>query len=286
MSLGLVQLGADGRYSLTDVGTLLDGDSPGSVRAGILFDVRNRTSTGANSWTRCARVRTCFSGMFQRRYGVDAWTSGPPMANGETVRRRDAGILRVAGRGRRRHLRLLRGWHHRRRGGGRGSLLAGILKAYPAARGALLDLPAVVADAPAILVAAGVAERCRVFGGSVLERVPSGGDAYILSVVIHDWDDESASALLTTCRRAMPESSRLLTRRARAFRGAERRRGAVFERPQYVAQLTVTGRERSETEYPALLAGSGFRLTHPVAMQSPFTILEARAGAETPTSRA
>ena len=49
MSLGLVQLGADGRYSLTDVGTLLDGDSPGSVRAGILFDVRNRTSTGANS---------------------------------------------------------------------------------------------------------------------------------------------------------------------------------------------------------------------------------------------
>ena len=49
ISLGLVRLGADGRYSLTDVGTLLDGDSPGSVRAGILFDVRNRTSTGANS---------------------------------------------------------------------------------------------------------------------------------------------------------------------------------------------------------------------------------------------
>ena len=223
--------------------------------------------------------------MFQRRNGVDAWAyRGPAMANGETVRRRDAGILRVAGRGRRRHLRLLRGWHHRRRGGGRGSLLAGILKAYPAARGALLDLPAVVADAPAILVAAGVAERCRVFGGSVLERVPSGGDAYILSVVIHDWDDESASALLTTCRRAVPESSRLLTRRARAFRGAERRRGAYLSDLNMLHNLA--GRERSETEYRALLAGSGFRLTHPVAMQSPFTILEARAGAETPTSRA
>jgi hypothetical protein len=167
-------------------------------------------------------------------------------------------------------------------GGGRGSLLAGILKAYPAARGALLDLPDVVADAAAILVAAGVAERCRVVGGSVLERVPSGGDAYILSVVIRDWDTESASALLTTCRRAVPESSRLLTRRARAFRGAERRRGAYLSDLNMLHNLA--GRERSETEYRALLAGSGFRLTHPVATQSPFTILEARAGAETPTS--
>jgi hypothetical protein len=51
-------------------------------------------------------------------------------------------------------------------GGGRGSLLAGILKAYPAVRGALLDLPAVVADAAAILVAAGVAARCRVVGAN------------------------------------------------------------------------------------------------------------------------
>jgi hypothetical protein len=33
--------------------------------------------------------------------------------------------------------------------------------------------------------------------------VPSGGGAYILSWIIHDWDDDRAITILENCRRAM-----------------------------------------------------------------------------------
>ncbi len=158
-------------------------------------------------------------------------------------------------------------------GGGRASLLAGILKVYPTARGVLFDQPAVVAGAPAILEASRVAERCRVVGGSFFESVPPGGDAYILSVVIHDWDDEPARVILSNCRRAMPTSSRLLL--------IER---VLPDQPggdvsSYLGDLnmlhSLSGRERSEAEYRTLLARSGLRLARVVATRSPFAVVEA-----------
>jgi O-methyltransferase domain len=93
--------------------------------------------------------------------------------------------------------------------------------------------------------------------GSFFESVPPDGDAYILSVVIHDWDDEPASVILGNCRRAMPTSSRLLL--------IER---VLPDQPggdvcSYLNDLnmlhSLSGRERSEAEYRTLLARSGLR---------------------------
>ena len=36
------------------------------------------------------------------------------------------------------------------------------------------------------------------------------GDVYILSTILHDWDDESAKAILQTIRKAAPPGARLL----------------------------------------------------------------------------
>jgi hypothetical protein len=60
-------------------------------------------------------------------------------------------------------------------GGGHGRLLAAILRKTPQARGILFDAESVVAGAPAVLDAAGVADRTTVVGGSFFESVPSGG---------------------------------------------------------------------------------------------------------------
>ncbi len=35
------------------------------------------------------------------------------------------------------------------------------------------------------------------------DDVPSGGDAYVLAVVVHDWPDAEAVAVLHACHRAM-----------------------------------------------------------------------------------
>jgi hypothetical protein len=56
----------------------------------------------------------------------------------------------------------------------------------------------------------GVIERCDVVGGSFFETVPDGGDAYLMRVVIHDWEDDEAIAILKVCRRAMRETAKLL----------------------------------------------------------------------------
>ena len=59
-------------------------------------------------------------------------------------------------------------------------------------------------------MAAGLLERCDIVGGDMFEAVPVGGDAYVLSRVIHDWNDDRAVAVLANCRRVMASHSKLL----------------------------------------------------------------------------
>ena len=83
-------------------------------------------------------------------------------------------------------------------------------RAMPPVRGVLFDLPHVVRDAPAFLKARGVEERVTIETGSFFERVPAGGDAYLLSHIIHDWSEEQCLTILKHCREAMRPDSRLL----------------------------------------------------------------------------
>ena len=64
--------------------------------------------------------------------------------------------------------------------------------------------------AQARLTAAGVDARCTVVAGDAFEAVPRGGDLYLLSRVIHDWNDDDAVRILRSCRRAMRDDARLV----------------------------------------------------------------------------
>jgi predicted O-methyltransferase YrrM len=95
-------------------------------------------------------------------------------------------------------------------GGGRGGLIRALLTADARLRGILFDLPSVVAGARETLSEAGLAERCDVVAGDFRQSVPRGGDAYVLSWILHDWDDEAAKAILRHCREAMDIGAALL----------------------------------------------------------------------------
>jgi hypothetical protein len=141
-------------------------------------------------------------------------------------------------------------------GGGNGTLLAAILARHPATRGVLFDQPHVVAGAPPVLVAAGVADRCEVVGGSFFEAVPAGGDAYVLKSILHDWEDADCVRILERCRRAMADGAALLV--------VERELGPPNAQPDNkFSDLNMLvgpgGRERTPEEYAALFAGAGFR---------------------------
>jgi hypothetical protein len=67
-----------------------------------------------------------------------------------------------------------------------------------------------VQDAPALLEARGVKDRVTIEAGDFFESVPAGADAYILSHIIHDWNDSQCATILGHCRKAMRSEGRLL----------------------------------------------------------------------------
>jgi hypothetical protein len=156
-------------------------------------------------------------------------------------------------------------------GGGHGSLLAAILLANPGLRGVLFDRPQVVAEAGHQLETAGLGGRCEVVGGDFFESVPAGGDAYILKRVLHDWDDERASAILRTCHRAMADGGRLLVVELVLPPGNEPSLGKLFD---LLMLVDLGGRERTEADYRALLAGAGFELTAITPTRSLVSVVE------------
>jgi DNA-binding Lrp family transcriptional regulator len=157
-------------------------------------------------------------------------------------------------------------------GGGHGGQLSAILAATPNARGVLYDLPEVVAGASALLRQRGVEDRVRTEGGSFFDSIPSGGDAYVLKNVVHDWPHEQAVAILRNVRVAVGADATVLLvemvlpEHDRDFAG----KWADLE-----MLVQANGRERAAAEYRDLLAQAGFRMTRIVQTASPLSVIEA-----------
>jgi hypothetical protein len=141
--------------------------------------------------------------------------------------------------------------------GGQGAGIAAALRGNPDLRGILCDQPSVVATSGAILDAAGVADRCEVRAVDIFEAVPEGGDVYILSNILHDWDDADCLRILTTCRRAMRPGAKLLIIEAIVPEGAPESFVSIVDLQMMV---TTGGLQRTKEEFGVLLAQTGFRL--------------------------
>jgi hypothetical protein len=135
-------------------------------------------------------------------------------------------------------------------GGGIGSQLVAILDTHPSCHGILFDQPSVVAGAIHH-------ERMECVGGDFFKSVPPDADAYTMRWIIHDWLDEDAAAILSSVRKAMKPTSRLVLIEE-----------IVPETPELswakwldLHMLAVAGgRERTASEYKQLYASAGFDL--------------------------
>jgi SAM-dependent methyltransferase len=157
-------------------------------------------------------------------------------------------------------------------GGGYGALLAAILQRYPGTRGILFEQPHVIASAEEQLVAAGVAERCMFVGGDFFAAVPPGGDAYVLSQILHDWNDEHCLAILEQCRRAMPDHGKLLVVELVLPPGDEPYLGKWLDLHMLVL---LGGSERTAAEYDTLFRAAGFKLARVVPTPPGPSVVEA-----------
>ena len=133
-------------------------------------------------------------------------------------------------------------------GGGNGALLVELLKHHPTLRGIVFDLPETSRDDAAF------GDRLEFVAGSFFDRVPE-GDVYVLSTILHDWDDEQAARILDVVRTAAPPRARLLVVEAVLAEGNEPDGAKWLDRLMLVL---FRGRERTEPEWRALLERGGF----------------------------
>lgn len=160
-------------------------------------------------------------------------------------------------------------------GGGDGQLLALLLSSAPAATGVLLERPALLSDAEDHLRRAGVLSRCRIEAGSFFEAAPRDGDLYVMRRVVHDFDDEAATAILANVRRHMPRGATLLLMESVVPTG---NRPHLAKNLDLDMMVFVAGRERTEREFATLLDKAGLRMTRVIPTVSPISLVEADTG--------
>lgn len=136
-------------------------------------------------------------------------------------------------------------------GGGNGSLLAALLQQQPGLRGIVFDLPETVRDE------ANFGDRMEFAAGSFFESVPR-GDVYVLSTILHDWDDDHCAAILRTIRASAPDDAGLLVLDSVVQPGNDPDGAKWLD---LLMLALFAGRERDETQWRTLLEGADFEPT-------------------------
>jgi ubiquinone/menaquinone biosynthesis C-methylase UbiE len=133
-------------------------------------------------------------------------------------------------------------------GGGLGVLAQLLVDSHPSVEVTVLERTEVVAMAP-------TTPRVRWQNGSLFEPWEIGGDAVVLSRVLHDWDDAEALQILRHARAALPSNGRLFV--VEMLIPDEGVAGALCDLHLLMA---TGGRERSVEHFESLLSAAGFEL--------------------------
>jgi O-methyltransferase domain/Dimerisation domain len=157
-------------------------------------------------------------------------------------------------------------------GGGHGWRTIEVLQAHPHIHGVVFDRPGVVDHTRRALADAGLDDRTEVVGGSFFEKVPDGGDCYMLSAVIPNWGDEAAQRILTTVRQAMATETRLVLFEPVRPEGDEPHIAKTID---LLMLILLGGQVRSEAELSRLLETAGLRLQRVHTTPSALAAVEA-----------
>ena len=269
-SLGILHESEGQRFSLTQLGQPLRGDVPGSIRGWVRLNGREYLW---RSWGNLANAVRDGENSFHSVYGTDVWSWRAEHPEESEIF--DQAMMSLTGGA---NAAILTAYDFGRFGtvvdvgGGNGTLIAALLAAHPQLRGILFDQEHVVSGAEQVLQSASVLDRCDIVSGSFFSSVPSGGDAYVLKWIIHDWEDEECVAILGACREAMGAEAVVLV--------IERDLGAPNENPAAkISDLNMFvmpgGRERSQDEYAELFRRAGLRFVSSSLASSGHAVIEA-----------
>lgn len=277
LSLGILAQDNQGRFTVTPSGAYLQTDHPASVLPYILFIARqDNWQVWGNFFYSVNTGETAFRHIF----GMDVFeyaSQNPEF--GRIFNNGMAGMTISMSQ----DLLAAYDFSQFKRvvdvGGGNGSLLAALLKANPTLQGVSFDLSPVAAHASQLLAEAGLAGRSEVVGGDFFKAVPTGGEAYILKLILHDWDNDKATHILKSCYQAMDEKARLLVIDVCLPEQVEASEVHLTKIMFDLQMLTLTGgQERTETEFRQLFEAAGFRLVRVIPLPTRWSIIEGEKG--------
>lgn len=260
------------QFALTKMGEYLRSDIPGSLRSASLMcsdewywrswgEILHIVKTGQSALKHIYKVENTFEYLTQNpesgKLFNDAMTSWSTNIHTAVIKAYDFTnintIVDVAG--------------------GHGVLLASILKAQSQMKGILFERSNVIPDSKNLLEKMEVSDRCEIVGGDFFVYIPSGGDAYIMSHIIHDWGDEDCIKILKNIREVILDNGRLLVVEMVVPTGDT----AHLSKWMDVAMMTMypNGQERTELEFRNLFEVAGFQLTRIIPTTTPISVIEA-----------
>jgi len=265
-SIGVLSQVDDDRFSLSRLGNALRTNVPGSLRAAVItigeihYQACGELLHGVQSGTPAfnhAFGTSLFEYLQQNSEAAGAFNRGMTnlaslLAHAVVLAYDFSGIASIVDVG-----------------GGEGELLMKIVELYPEASGTVFDL-ANTFGSPKRSVSS--AERCSYVAGNFFDSVPAKADAYLLCGVIHDWSDDRAVVILKNCRKAMAKKGRVLIVDM-IVPGS--RLGSVSKILDLNMMVMTGGRERTKSEFHALLDAADLRVTRIVPTLAPQSIIEA-----------
>jgi hypothetical protein len=115
-------------------------------------------------------------------------------------------------------------------------------------------------------------ERITFHPGSFFEDRLSVCDAYLMKIVIHDWNNQEAARILKAIRRSAPSRAKLLLVEFLVPEDGKPN-WTLFVDLLMLGELT--GKERTKSEFGDLLTGVGFKLDRVIDTGSNIYVLEA-----------
>lgn len=140
--------------------------------------------------------------------------------------------------------------------GGHGHLLCHILKEHPHLKGTVLELETTIRNRELLWAEKmGLSARCEYVAGDMFRKVPT-ADAYIMKMILHDWNDDECVRILSNVRDAAPPGARILIAEHVVPGPGTPHFAKLFDIHMMCA---LTGRERTEQEYASLLQRAGLK---------------------------
>jgi hypothetical protein len=135
-------------------------------------------------------------------------------------------------------------------GGGQGHLLCNILLKYPHITGTVLELEDTIKNKESLWASKmGVENRCSYIAGDMFSSVPR-ADAYLMKMILHDWNDEECVKILSNIQRAASVGARIFIVEHVIPEPGTPHFAKLFDIHMLCA---LTGKERTEEEYSELL---------------------------------